>query len=737
MRSATRRLVVSMAFVAALGARTTGQSARTLTLETIYDPASRADFSGVPAPDVAWIDGRTYLVPRAGARGVEWLRTDAATGRSSPLFDADRMESAIGALPGVTREEARLLARSPDLTFNPARTAAIIELSDDLYFYDFGAQTITRLTTGPGSELEAAFSPDGRRVAYVRGNNLFAVDIASRQETAFTKDGGPQILNGRLDWLYQEEIYGRGRFRAFWWSPDSARLAFLRLDEKPVPEFTVTDHVPYRQALEVTDYPKAGDPNPLVTVGIADIDGGQTRWVNLDGYKGTDILVVNVGWTADSRQVVHQVQNREQTWLDLNLADATTGAPRTLFRETTRAWVSENGNPVWLRDGSFLWMSESTGFKHVYRVSSDGRDRRPITNGRWEIRSLHGVDQDAAAVYFAAGARDHLSTDIYRVGLDGQNMTRLSTTDGTHRATFSPSFEYYVDEWSTIAVPTQARLHDRTGKEVRVLEANPVRAIREYPLATPEFVQIKARDGFPLDALMIKPPGFSPSRRYPVYQFTYAGPGTAQVRNQWGGSQYMFHQLLAQHGIIVWVLDNRSAGGRGAEAQWPVHGRLGELELQDLEDGVTWLKQQPYVDASRLVLSGWSYGGFMTAYAMTHSTSWSAGIAGGSVTDWRDYDTIYTERYMKLPSNNADGYQRTAPRFAAGKLHGRLLLLHGMMDDNVHVQNTIQLAYELQRAGKPFEMMLYPRSRHGISDPRLNLHMRQLMYEFILRAVKT
>jgi dipeptidyl-peptidase-4 len=237
--------------------------------------------------------------------------------------------------------------------------------------------------------------------------------------------------------------------------------------------------------------------------------------------------------------------------------------------------------------------------------------------------------------------------------------------------------------------------------------------------------------------MMLKPPDFSPSRRYPVYQFVYGGPGLAQVRNEWGGTQYLFHQLLAQSGVIVWVLDNRSAGGRGAEAQWPIHGRLGELELRDLEDGVAWLKEQPYIDTSRMVLSGWSYGGFMAAYAMTHSTSWSAGIVGAAVTDWRDYDTIYTERYMKLPQNNAEGYRRTAPRFAADRLQGRLLLLHGMMDDNVHVQNSVQFAYELQRAGKPFEMMFYPRSRHGVSDPRQNLHLRRLMFDFVMRAVRT
>jgi dipeptidyl-peptidase-4 len=735
MTQVSRRWLV-VAAVSMVSVGVLGQSARSLTLETIYDPASRVSFSGVPMPEVTWADDNTYILRQRTPRGAEWVRVDAASGRSTPLFDADRMEAAIAALPDTGRAEARLLARSAELVFNPSKTAALLDIVDDLYLYAFGTNTLTRLTSKPGEEQEPAFSPDGARVAFVRANNLFAVDIATKKETALTSDGNGQMLNGRLDWLYQEEIYGRGHFRSFWWSPDSTQIAFIRLDERPVPEYTVVDHLPYRQSLEVTDYPKAGDPNPIAALGVARVGSGETHWVSLDKYRGADTLIVNVGWTPDSRSVVHQIQNREQTWLDLNLADAATGAARTLLRETTPAWVNENGNPVWLRDGSFLWFSEQTGFKRLYHVSADGRDRRAITSGSWDVRQFYGVDEASGTAYFAAGAREHVSTDIYRIRLTGEDLTRLSQTDGTHSATFSPHFRYYADERSSVTTPPQLRLHQGDGRELRVIESNDVRALGEYPLSTPEFVQIKARDGFVLDAMLIKPPDFTPSKRYPVYQFTYAGPGTSLVRNDWGGSQYVFHQLLAQQGVIVWILDNRSAGGRGVEAQWPVYGRLGEMELRDLEDGVTWLKQQPYVDGSHLVLSGWSYGGFMTTYALTHSTSWAAGIAGGPVTDWRDYDTVYTERYMKLPAANADEYRKTAPRFAADHLHGRLLLLHGTMDDNVHVQNTLQFAYELERAGKPFEMMLYPRSRHGISDPFLNLHLRRLMFDFVMRNTK-
>ncbi|MBI2827984.1 MAG: S9 family peptidase [Acidobacteria bacterium] len=708
---------------------------RTLTIDAIYDPERRVDFSGSPATNLRWIDDTGYLQTRRTGRGVEWLKVDAASGRSSVLFDPSRMEAALAATADVTREEASERARANDLILNPSRTGTLVTIDDDLYFYDFASNVATRLTSVPGTEEEATFSPNNRLVAFVRGNNLHVVDVGTQQEVALTTDGAPELLNGKLDWLYQEEIYGRGRFRGYWWSPDSTRVAFLQLDERLVPEYTVVDDIPYRPNVEVTDYPKAGDPNPLAKLGIARVGGGAPLWVDLDDYSSSEFLIVDVDWASDAASVAYQVQDREQTWLDLNLAEASSGRSRTLFRETTKAWVNVSGSPVWLRNGSFLWFSERSGFKHLYHYRADGTLIRAVTDGRWEVRTLYGVDEARGVLYFDAGARRHIDTDIYRIGLDGTELTRLSRTEGTHRAVFNPSFSQYLDVWSDVTTPTQARLHRADGAEIRTIDANPVPSLAEYRLSKPEFIEVRARDGFVMDAMMIKPPDFSPTRRYPVYQLTYAGPTMAYVRNQWGGSTYLYHQLLAQHGVIVWVLDNRSAGGKGAEAQWPIYGNLGELELRDLEDGITWLTQQPFVDASRIALHGWSYGGFMTAYALTHSTSWAAGIVGAPVIDWRNYDTVYTERYMKTPRNNPEGYRKTAPRFAAAKLHGRMLLIHSGIDDNVHRQNSEQFVYELQRAGKSFEMMIYPRQRHGVTDPRLNKHLRQLMFDFIMRAV--
>ena len=708
---------------------------RALTIDAIYDPGQRVDFSGTPATNLRWVDEANYLQSRRAGRGVEWITVNAASGETTGLFDATRMENALAALPGITREQAAESARSTDITFNPARNGALVTIGDDLYFYGFVSDQAARLTSATGAEEEATFSPNGRLVAFVRANNLYTVDIGGRQERALTSDGTSYLLNGKLDWLYQEEIYGRGRFRGYWWNPDSTRIAFIQLDERPVPEYTVADDIPYRQTVEVTDYPKAGDPNPTAKLGVAPVNGGPVTWVDARDYVPADMLIVDVDWSPASGNVVYQIQDREQTWLDLNSAEPASGRSRRLLRETTKAWVNNNGSPVWLKDGSFLWFSERNGFKHLYHYRADGTLVRQVTDGRWEIRSLYGVDQARSLVYFDAGARRHIDTDIFRIGLNGAGLTRVSTTEGTHRAIFNPSFSQYIDVWSDSVTPPQVRLHRADASQIRVIDANAVASLADYRLSTPEFVEVKARDGFVMDGMLIKPPDFNPSRRYPVYQLTYAGPTSAYVRNQWGGTTYMYHQLLAQHGVIVWVLDNRSAGGKGAEAQWPVYGKLGELELRDLEDGITWLKQQPYVDASRIALHGWSYGGFMTAYALTHSTSWAAGIVGAPVTDWRNYDTVYTERYMKVPRNNPGGYRDTAPRFAAGNLHGRMLLIHGGIDDNVHTQNSEQFAYELQRLGTPFEMMIYPRQRHGFADPRMNRHLRQLMFDFIMRTV--
>ena len=334
-------------------------------------------------------------------------------------------------------------------------------------------------------------------------------------------------------------------------------------------------------------------------------------------------------------------------------------------------------------------------------------------------------------IYFSGTERSHIGGDAYRIKLDGSGLQRLTEAPGTHNTNFNPSFSHFIDTWSDATTPAQVRLHSADGKLVRVIDENKVAALAQYRSSKPEFLQVKTRDGFVMEAMMIKPPGFDPKKKYPVFQHTYSGPHAPQVRNAWG-RDFMWHQLLAQKGYIVWICDNRSASGKGIESAWPIYKNLGELELRDLEDSVTYLKTLPYVDSSRIGLNGWSYGGYMTSFALTHSTTWKVGIVGAPVTDWHLYDTIYTERYMATPQNNPEGYEKSSVVRAANNFNGKMLLIHGAIDDNVHIQNSIQFIYVLQKAGKQFEFMIYPKSRHGVTDPLLVRHMRELMLRFIL-----
>jgi dipeptidyl-peptidase-4 len=726
-------LFVSSAFAQQVQTTPPKPTLRELTIENIYDPKNRVSFSGAPQSGFVWLDDKTFTWPRTDDKGdvVEQAVIDTSTGAKRTLFDAAKLQAAARRIGGLSEDEAKRLAQQKHWNFSPNKRSVVVTVGDDLYLYTFDNESFTRLTSSPGEEQESTFSPDGRMVAFVRKNNLYVIDVATQRERQLTTDGNDDILNGIFDWVYQEEIYGRGTFTAYWWSPDSSRIAYIQLDERPVKRFTVVDHIPYMQTVETTPYPKAGYPNPIARLFTVKTSGAPPQEVNTDRYGGAEFLIVAVDWTPDSSNVAFQIQNREQTWLDLDTTDASGTNTKTILRETTKAWVEPSGGPVWLKDGTFLWLSERSGYKHLYRYNADGVQQQQITNGPWEVRTLHGIDNNNEWIYFSGTERSVLGTDVYRIHLDGGAMKRLSDAAGEHRSTFNPSMTQYVDSWSDLETPVRIMVVRNDGSNARVIDVNEPTTLREYRLSKPQFVQVKTRDGFTMEAMMIRPPDFDQSRKYPVYEYTYSGPHAQSVRNAWRGSNYLWWQLLAQRGIVVWVCDNRTASGKGVESTWPVYKHFGELELRDLEDGLKWLTSQPYIDGSRVLLDGWSYGGFMTSYALTHSTMWSAGMAGGTVADWRDYDSIYTERYMLMPQNNPDGYQASSPRFVAKNLHGNLLLMHGTIDDNVHIQNTIQFVYELEKAEKPFRLMVYPKSRHGVSEPALVAHLHATQLQFI------
>jgi dipeptidyl-peptidase-4 len=596
--------------------------------------------------------------------------------------------------------------------------------------------TAVRLTTdgaSAGAKVEAQLSADGSAASFVRGNDLFVVEVKSKSVWRVTDDGGPELFHGVLDWVYQEELYGRGDFQAHWWSPDGSKCAFLSLDEAPVREFTVVDHVPpgfldreRSVVAEVTNYPKAGDPNPFARLSVAHRDGQRVVAVDLGSFP-KDLLVVRVEWTPDGKTLLATVQDRIQTWAELCAVDPATGKVTKWMREESPTWVNRPESPRWLADGTFLWLSERTGYAHVYHYEAGGKLLGAVTSGEWQVRAIERVDAVRRQVWFEGTKDGATGRHLYRVDFDGNNLVGLTPGIGTHQYELSANGDFVLDRWSALEHPPVVRVLDAAGAVVKELGAASLGAdAARYGLAGKQRLTIPARDGYPLDAALVLPTGWQAGGRYPVLLPTYSGPDAPTVRDVFRVDTY--EQFLAQQGFLVLQVNVRSASGRGQVHSGTCYRQLGVQELKDLEDAVDFVCAFHGGDPARVAISGWSYGGFMAAYALTHSTKFALGLAGAGVHDWRLYDTIYTERYMRTPQENAAGYDASSVIKAARNLHGRLVLIHGTMDDNVHLQNTMQLLWELQTAGKQeVELMVYPRSRHGL-DPRVNGHSREFQW---------
>jgi dipeptidyl aminopeptidase/acylaminoacyl peptidase len=682
-------------------------------------------FAGTPITTGSWVDGEHFLQVKEG----KLLKVEARTGKSEPFADPQKIKRSLAAIKELDANAADQLARATSFRTNPDRTGFLFEIEFDFGLGYFDGRPAVRLTNSRGGYKDhVSFSPDGKRVAFVRGNNLFAVDVATQKELQLTTDGGTDIFNAKGDWVYEEEIFNRNG-RAYWWSPDGTRIAFLRFDDAPVKKFNLVDLAPVRGRLESYAYPKPGEPNPLVKLGVVPSDGGKPVFLDLGDYKPQDTLISRVGFVGKSNDVFAYVQNRTQTWLDFTVWTGPDAKRERLFRETTKAWVDDPGEPLFLEDGTFLFPSERSGWKHLYHYSADGKLLGPATRGEWEIREILRVDAKDKTVYFAASMTSHTGTDFCRVKLGG-DAELLSEKGQSHRVSLAPTGGLFIDRFTDVMTPTRANLCEIGNGTVRTLDTNPVYERDQYKFGKYERVKITLKDGFVLEAGITYPPDFDPKKKYPVWLFTYAGPHAPTLSDSYGGGRIM-EQSLATSGIIAFRVDPRSASGKGAQSAWACYKQLGVQELKDLEEAVAWLAKNPYVDASRVGISGHSYGGFISAYALTHSKAFSAGIASGPVTDWKLYDTIYTERYMLTPAENPEGYAKTSCVAGAKNLSGKLLIVHGMMDDNVHMQNSVQFADALQKANKDFEMMFYPQARHGIGGP----HYLKLQLDFIRRTM--
>jgi dipeptidyl aminopeptidase/acylaminoacyl peptidase len=699
----------------------------TVDFEVVYG-RKRQRFGGRPMSSPRWLpDGQHFLI----SRNDNTLKVDAATGRSTPFFDPDQVTRSITEHTALEERAAQRAVRSALRRMNDDMTCFMFDRNDDLYYARIDGSSAQRLTHTPdGDEQLPELSPDGKYVAFIRDNNLFVADVAARAERALTDEHQPHLRNGKTDWVYFEEVFSRN-WKAYWWSPDSRSIAFLRFDDEKVGEFTVLDHDEPRQTVETTYYPKAGTNNPLVQLGIVDVASGVVRFVDLPDDCPPEHLITGVGWWPDGRGVWFYVQNRIQSQLDFCTVPASgTAQAQRLFRETTSAWVDPLPTPHFFADGSFLLLSERSGWRHLYHYGKDGTLKNAVTAGPWQVNALEHVDEAGGRVYFTANRDAPMGRRLYRCALDGTGIEMLTPMAGTHNVAVSPTAMFFTDSFSSLDQPTRVRLHQSDGTAVRWLDINPVSALKSYRFSDVQRVTIPAADGEFMHGTLRLPPDFDPEKTYPVWFMTYAGPQAPTVRDSWS-RRHASDQLLAEMGLIVFRCDPRAANGAGARYSWPTYKRLGVLELQDIIMAIEWLKLRSYVDGTRIGMSGHSYGGFMTAYAMTHSKLFAAGIAGAPVTDWRNYDTIYTERYMDTPQANTAGYDQTSVVRAASDLHGRLLILHGAMDDNVHVANSMQLARALQQAGKAFEIMIYPLARHGLSGR----HCQELQLDFIRRTL--
>jgi dipeptidyl aminopeptidase/acylaminoacyl peptidase len=682
-----------------------------------------AGLAGAPMGNITWLDD-----------GQHWLQTknrklwklNARTGDAEVFVDVANLRKSLTATEQQLPKGLNEALAAPNYTFNPSRSAVLLSTGEALYVVARDGSPAKKIVA-KGAE-RPTFSPDGLKLGFTHAGNLFAADVTTGKVTQLTTDGGKnEILNGQADWVYEEEIFNRNG-QAFWWSPDGKAIAFLRFDDSKVPKFTLTsaDGKP-----ESINYPKAGQTNPTAKIGVVSASGEkpEPQFLDLGEYKPDDTLFARVGWVPGNK-VFAYVQNRTQTWLDFVTWANPTAKPTRLFRETTKAWVEDLGEPKFLKDGSFLVLSERTGWKHVYHYSADGTTGVPITEGKWEVKGIERVDEGSGDVYLTGTKVSHTGNHLLLANLNGQEVEVLSPKATTHRIELAPTGTLYVDRESDDNTPTRTILRELRAKLVRVLDANPAYEREKFLFGKYERQRVKLSDGFELEAAITYPPDFHPLNRYPIWILTYAGPHAPTVRDGWGTGR-LFENVLAAHGVVVLRVDPRSASGKGAESAWTCYKQLGVQELKDLEEAVDWIGKNPWADTTRVGLSGHSYGGFMAGYALTHSKKFAAGIAGAPVTDWTYYDTIYTERYMGLPSENKAGYGKTSVVKAARNLHGKLLICHGLVDDNVHPQNSLQLVNALQAAGKDFEVMVYPGSRHGI----IPAHYPRLQAKFALKAL--
>jgi len=691
-----------------------------LTIESIYGDDS--PFVGKSLDDVKWVPQHAQFsfIENEGVKSL-WLY-DIPSNKRQLLFTANDIPEFK-----TLKRERRII---PDNYFwSPDGKNILINSGIDLFLFSCQDRALVRLTHDDIPKRDPVFSPDGKKIAYRKNHNLYLFDLAAKQERQLTREGNEHLLIGCFDYVYEEEFHIRS---GYFWSPDSRHIAIYRVDETAIPEFPFVDYIPRHNTTTIIRYAKPGDPNAQIDIGVVDVENTQIQWMDLG--PEIDNYIPRIQWLNDGKRLAIQRLNRQQNRLEVLFANIYTGKSTVILVEDAKqGWLNVDDDLTFLKNAEqFIWSSERTGYKHLYLYTLEGKLIRPLTSGEWDVEKLIAINEKDNAVYFSGTKESIFERHFYQIKLDGSGFKKISQQKGTHEINMNADGSYYLDTFSDFRTPPKTMLGASTGQLLAEVEPNRIDALNDYQLTVPEIFSFTTNDGIRLNAALTKPAAFDPAQKYPVIFTVYGGPESQTVKNSWGKSGYLWRQLLTQKGYLVFELDNRGTGWRGRMFKQLVYRRLGHFEVEDMVNGVEYLRTLPYVDAERIGIWGWSYGGYTTIMSMLKAAAhFKVGVAVASVTDWRNYDSIYTERYMDTPERNAAGYDDASALKYAHLLTGKLLLVHGAADDNVHLAHTMQLAHEFQKLNKHFDLMIYPQKDHSIRDSRV--HLFHLMTDYFLR----
>ena len=652
-------------------------------------------------------DGKSFVYPE----DASLILYDCAAKNSRKLVSTDALDKAAVKPSGEQPYDWQdRYTHDSTLQWSSSGKEILYSAGGDLFLIHVANGKWDQLTKTPEAEHDVKFSPDARAVAFRRNNDLYVLDLASGEETRLTANGSATIINGGLDWVYPEELDLQ---TAFWWSPDSRSIAYLQFDVNREPLYPHADLLGRRAIYQPQRYPQVGENNADVHLGIVAATGGETRWLDV-GETRNSWLIARAGWMPDSKSVYAILLNRIQNHLEMFSIDVASGTRQGIFEESDPYWINLQGEVEFLRDGKhFLWTSERDGgFRHIFVYSNDGKNVTQLTRGDWEVREISAIDE--SNVFYVSDEGSPLEAHLYSVKLDGRDKRRLDSDAGTHRISMGSGAAFYLDTFSSLNNPPGTTLHSGDGARLAVLREADRKAMEEYDVRPAELVTFRTGQGIELHGRLIKPANFDPAKKYPLIVDVYGGPGVPSVENSWPGIG--LDQVFADKGYVIWQSENRGIAGRGHAFETPIFHQLGVVELADQIAGVEYLISLGFVDPAKIGVRGWSYGGFMTLNALLNAPEiFHCGIAGAPVTNFINYDTIYTERYMGLPLEDSDGYARTDLSARAGNLKGRLMIAHNLDDDNVLFQNSMQMIHALENAGKQFEVRLYPQKTHGVT----------------------